>query len=251
MEGEFTIDVQRDYGNRHKGKMAFLLGCGVSLDEVDTDLLKPYITMGINQSLFKLPDPDYFFTCDGLIFINGLLDIINREKTEVIFIEELCPEYNYDTFAKERNLPKFGLVRRKYNIPEPESSTARNTDNALAFGKSSVHPAAHLLHIMGCDPIVLLGCECRFTGALHSFWMLEKYRSQLLPAYLDANGNPFHPTPYPQHLQGYLNEFKEYWERMKNLEPSIPIINACNGVMTNLPKMTLAEVLDTYGDRKK
>lgn len=250
-------NLQEEFRDIHKGKMGFLLGTGVSLDTVDTDRLKPYVTVGINGSLFKMPDPDYLFTCDGGITLYGLLGIVSKDTTLLIAYEGNFSEGGIQQISEAYSIPKYSAIRRKVSENSKESATMRAEDDKLIFGLSSVHCAAHLMYIMGCNPIVLLGCDCKMTNGLYSFWMLPQYRDKLTPSYIDEAGNANlpHPTGYRERIYkdipGYLSSFKNYWEKMKQYAPTVPIIDACDSEMSCFPKMSLDKVLEIYGDLKK
>lgn len=241
----------------HKDKMAFLIGAGVSFDAVDVEKLKPYITLAINEVAFKLPNPDYFFTCDGGLTEYGLLDIISKNTHLILSNEYDFTDEGIVQLLQKYNFTQISSVKRKTNDSTVESATMRKTDDKLVFGLSSAHCAAHLLYIMGCNPIVLLGCDCKFTAQLYAYWMLPKYKELLTSYYIDEQGNANLPHPgvhketMIRNLPGHLSAIRQYWEMMHKLAPDAFFINACDGAMQGFIKMTLDEVLDRYKQRVK
>jgi hypothetical protein len=248
----------QDFRDIHKGKMAFLIGGGVSIDAIEEETLKPYITTVVNDVIIKITKPDYFFSCDGGVYQYDLLDYIPKESSTKVFLTGELIDDNFEgTNIRGKSIDHFYSLNRKDNYPEPESTTMRLTDEITIKGLTSLHPAAHLLWVMGCDPIVLLGCECKFTDGVFSFYMLPKYKHLLNKHYINDEGNADLPLPgkhkeiLRKDLPGHLSAFRQYWDKMKKLAPDIPIIDACNSAMVAYPKMTLEEVLQKYGDRTK
>jgi hypothetical protein len=248
--------IQEEFKDIHKGKLAFLLGTGVSFADVEVAKIHPYITMAINGVLFKYPNPTYLFSCDGGLFYYGLLNIVSKNTHLILSNEFDFSDEGVEVKMKEYAITNYTNVKRKWGVAKTESVTMRNTDDSLVFGLSSVHCAAHLLYIMGCNPIVLIGCDCRFTRGVYSYWMLPEYKDKILPAYINEEGEADLPHPgkhkeiMKRNLPGHLSEFKQYWETMHRLAPQVPIIDACDSAISCFPKMTLEEVLKNYGDRK-
>lgn len=247
--------VQKEFRDIHKGKLAFLIGAGPSFADVDTTLLDPYITMVVGPAIFAYQKPTYFFSCDGTFYSHKLYKIIPKE-TKTIHGGNIEGKTGWMNF---KDLYVF-YADRKYDSPEPERNTMRNSDEKLIFGLSSAHPAAHLLHIMGCDPIVLLGCECRYSKGVQGVWMLPQYRDRLTPEIVEDYGggnfmeahiaNKARSSGYDGGSDGYLSGFANLWNKIHSYAPNVSIVDSCNSVMTCFPKMSIEGVIENYGDRK-
>jgi hypothetical protein len=248
--GQFT-DIQATFGDIHKGKLGFLIGGGMSAFSVDPKELKPYVTMVLNEAIFKFDDTTYFFSCDGAAFHAGLL----RRLAELNHATKaIIPSHK--TPAEPGPMPpeRFFCVQRKEGIVKQAFT---NKDDRLVFGTSSAHPAAHLLQIMGCDPIVLLGCDCLIKEGAYAFWHLPPYCDNMTSFYQTTFGKDI-KTNYDRisqqrgsaPLDAMLGTHHDYWMHMASITPKIPIVDASEGRLECFPRMKLKEVLKTYGDRK-
>lgn len=255
-------DIQRTFRNIHQDKMAFLIGTGPSFNSVNIDLLRPYVTMVLNASIVRFNDPTYLFSTDSSIYDYDYLDYINKEETTKVVLEEYnFPHDSEYTEIRGKSLEHFyGFRRRGYYDDQPDP---RNTDDTIIMGLSSAHCAAHMLYIMGCNPIVLLGCECKYDDINYAYWVLsgnEKYVTD--KHWKEAEKTDESLANYHLHAiwrgQGfdgksdnYLRGFARYWGKMWEFNPNMGIIDACDSIMQCFPKMTLEEVLEKYGDRVK
>lgn len=247
--------IQNEFRDKHKGKLAFILGTGVSLDSVEEEQLKPYVTMAINAAVLKFNNPTYFFTCDGALFQYDLLDYLSKEETTQVFLlHDYIPEENISDI-RGKPIEHFHTFHRK-NMKDAESWTMRETDEELVFGLSSAHTAAHLLHIMGCDPIVLIGCDCCYSNGVYAYWMLPRYKD-VIPKYYweQAKGKDFASwyigykgIGYSGKSDNYQSSHVQYWNKMRSAAPSVNIIDSSCG-NTGFSYKTLTEVFDLWGDR--
>ena len=53
-----------DFKDKHKGEIAFLLGGGPSLHDLDIDLIKDHVCIAVNSSIAKYPDSNFFISDD-------------------------------------------------------------------------------------------------------------------------------------------------------------------------------------------
>lgn len=257
-------DVQKEFRDIHKGKLAFLLGTGVSLDEIDENLLRPYVTMAIGDSLIKMSDPTYTWNTDGHIFKFQTFQLLTSDKTKILIDApaigtegEESTEIETEGLFKGIHPNRVFAVKRK-DVPDPERHIARDSDNRVVFGISAAQGGAHLLHIMGCDPIVLLGHDCRYYNGIYAFWMLPKYFPyKIPPQMLEICGDTpaqkwiekFSKTHYSGDDDGMLSANRQDWEKTK-FEPYSRIIDASlNGSLKVFPKMSFNEIMKQYGDR--
>jgi hypothetical protein len=238
------------YRNRHKDRMAFLLGCGPSLAAVDTALLKPYVTMAVAEAIVKLPDPTYFFSCDGFLWLHGLFDAARNSPSTAIILG-CAPGVAQQ--ATRLDVHEGHLIARKWDLPPHMNNVPRLDDDRLVVGAVSSHPALHLLLVMGCDPIVLLGMDGGPIDGVHGFWMLPEYYAKA-PAPLRAF---YGEDPIAEHAKRHsdaenvLGGADELWAQLgAQSAASARIINASPASkITCFEKMDLKAVLDKYGGK--
>jgi hypothetical protein len=106
---------------------------------------------------------------------------------------------------------------------------------------------------MGCDPIILLGCDCCYEGMNRYYWQFEgeekcfRLNGERVFSFPNAgivNGKP---------LDSHSRDFLQYWQAVSRQanKQGINIISASGGLLDAFPRMTLEEVLEKFGDRKR
>jgi hypothetical protein len=243
------VGLQSRFRGIHQNKLAFMLGTGVSIMNENLDLIKPFITMALNESILLFPEPTYFFSCDWDVGPLGLMEkAVEAKNTIPIF----AGEFDYE--EQEVN----GKI--KYIIPRKTGKTHENTlreiDDALILGVLSSHVGVNLLYIMGCNPIVLIGIDGGPTNGASNFYFLEenfKYTTKEMRArygetfevFITNIKARFNASHYDSYMTG-----NGAWEKLKQDVPTIPIINtSLNSGITCFTKMSLEEVLANYGDK--
>ena len=246
-----------DFQNKHAGQMGFVLGAGPSLHFQDTSLLRDYPVFAVNSAILKVPQCDYFVTddsaaadwnyyqmtakrsnCHKLLFKNkleGLVDIFEPEK--VVWYDHVAG-HNPDFNAK--NLEGYSM--------------SKDASQPIVAARTSAGSAVHLAYIMGCDPIVLLGCDSCFRNGKRYFWQFPGERnafrmSSPKPVYCRADRGSLNGKPVDQHCC----DFNEYWKRFaKANQGKANIIYASEGGLIDaFSTATLKEVLTAFGNRKK
>ena len=130
---------------------AFIIGNSPSLDDIDLKPLKHHFTIGINRAFYVI-DPTILMWQDSELWWNHRAEI---GRTKAI------------KFCKDLADPKgrfyhFKLANGGYKLPERPS---------LLHGRGSTGPLAfQLAWIMGCNPIVMLGMDCRYRDGKTDFY---------------------------------------------------------------------------------
>lgn len=246
-----------DFQNKHMGKMAFVIGSGPSLHFQDVSPLKDYVTFAVNSAILKIPRCDYFVTddsssaewnyyqltarssnCYKLLFQNKLNDDVSHFNAEKVVWYDHVVGHNPDFDAK--NLNGYEMTK--------------TADKPIVAARTSTGSAVHLAYIMGCDPIVLLGCDCCHRNGKRYFWQFPDERNAVRlknnkPVYCRADKGSFKGKPVDQHCL----DFYEYWRRFSRVnQGKTNIIYASEGGLIDVfPSMTLAETLQKFGDRRK
>src|SRR5574343_930941 len=220
------MNIQSEFRDIHKNKLAFILGAGVSITEADLSLIKPYITMCINESILLYNEPNYYLSCNGDSFTFGLFDKASESKnTTLITPGEFDFEKTYYNGQPYYKLP------RKFK--EKDCNLANKDDTHLIVGATSTEVGAHLLYIMGCSPIVLLGIDaCRLKG-YQAFYFMPEYFNILPQKMKDKHGqtygtffNSLQANYQKYHYDTYIGHIGiKIWEGFKQNSPDLNIIN--------------------------
>jgi hypothetical protein len=144
--------------NIHKGQRCFIICNGPSLKKVDLSLLRNEITFGVNSIFLKYEEmgflPTYYAVMDDMVIedrrkeINSLtlckakkfLPIDSayalKDDRDVVWIN--CPDMN-----GEETIPSFSKCPELF----------------IFHGSTITFICIQLAHLMGCDPVYLIGCD--------------------------------------------------------------------------------------------
>jgi hypothetical protein len=240
--------------DRHNGEIVFVVGAGPSLHFQDMDLLREHIVIAVNSALPKVPFCDYFVADDiGVKHWNYYQDILPKLYcTSILYREKLKDEashlrpdqvvwFNHKWWfdPKSGNYNPDGLVMTK-DITKP-----------IIGARTTAGSAVHLAHIMGGNPIVLLGCDCCYHGRNRYYWQFPGevpcFRHTGEKVFSTPNKGVKNGRPVDSHSMDFL----EYWKALaeKAEESGIHIIDASDGLLDCFEQMTLEEVLSNYDSR--
>lgn len=242
--------------NKHKGAMGFVIGGGPSLHFQNVSALKKYVTISVNSGILKMPECDYFLSddigakhwnyyqttakdskCLKLLYEDKLKDCVSHFRAEeVIFFRH---KWWYSPETEETNLAGLEM-----------------TKDALApiiGARTSAASAVHFLYIMGCDPIVLLGCDSCYRKGKRYFWQFpgepRAFRLNGEPVFCSANKGLHKGQPIDSHCRDFDNYWKQFAKQNKD---RAEIIYASEGgIIDCFPMMTLNEVLEKYSEKIK
>ncbi len=235
------IDL-RNYIDRHKGKMGFVLGSGPSLRNLDPELLTSHIAIAINSSLVKVPKAQYYFTCDQSMTLwkswsmlkDCECDLILASNNGLAAYDSRTGIFSFDGISKER----IQYIGRK-------EDNRMDKGDKLIKGSSSVHAAAHFAYVLGCSPIVLLGCDCRYVEGKKWFYQFPNQPvDELLKPEYDKYRKPLAHYSPGSVTDGELNHHIRIWREIAN-QRVVNITDASRGVLTMFPQKSLKEI---FGD---
>ena len=140
--GKMAYKDPGEWGGRMKDVPCFILGNGPSIGKQNLSLLDGYFTVGINR-IFFLYDPTVLIWQDLALWI--------QEKKRVMETKAL-------KFVRRGADTRGGFYAFKLEGKDP-----RLTDNIKTlYGRGSSGSVTYqFVHALGCNPIVLLGMDCR------------------------------------------------------------------------------------------
>jgi len=153
--------VVNKWRHRLKGMPCFIVGNGPSLDKIFIHKLDDYFTIGINR-VFKKD---------------------NFDPTVLMW-------QDIDMWITERHtIMKLQAIKLARNVSDPRgiSHTFRTvagefkltTDLVTLYGSGATAPLAFQVAIyLDCDPIILVGCDCRYAGGKTNFYGINKFHKQ-------------------------------------------------------------------------
>ncbi len=208
---------------------AYLLGSGPSLRHLEPERLKGCV-IACNSAILKAPSADYYFATDGGVSYFGSFDMLNDLACKIV-LGSRCAHFAYNMGRCKTptdRIIRLPYERHGYDLSQPK----------LIVGLSCVHVAAHFAWLLGCSPLVLIGCDCATEEGKVWAWEFEGETTETIhpnhPGFIGREGE-----------KKYLGGFSTGWERIKAQTPhELPILNASGGTYDTWPRISLE---DAYG----
>jgi hypothetical protein len=237
-----------DFHNKHKGRLAFVIGSGPSIHFEKLDGLQDHLVFAVNSALPRFRFANYFVSDD-----EGIIDWD--------YFHKILPKFGGTSFLSESKFKSFIYGMQKHTVLyegqshyDPFTKALNNealriTDDSskpVVAARSSCGAAVHIAHLMGCSPIVLLGNDCCYAaGDKAHFWQFPgEHKPQRVRGYT----LPGRKTMIRgKSLDDDHREIMDYWTTFGQVNPHLNIINAStNGVLDCFPKMPLVDIMARY-----
>jgi len=152
---EQAVKPVKEWANRLKNIPCFIVGNGTSLDkelpEDKISKLEPYFTIGINRAFLRIETTLLMWQDMSLWF---------QERKKVSKLKSVL--LARDRADPENHAFHFRLAGREYKlVNDPTTLYGRGSSGALAF---------QLAYSFGCNPVILLGMDCKYSGNKTNFY---------------------------------------------------------------------------------
>jgi len=244
-----------DLQDCNKGKLGFVIGAGPSLHFQDIELLRDYITIAVNSAIVKANFFDYFLSDDQAVRHWQYFYDLSKLKCICLLYDKKLKGYTKhiksDRIVWFTHKCWYDPSKRTYN--SEGLILTKDAQKPIVGSRTSSGSGIHMAYIMGINPIVLLGHDCCFHKGKRYFWQFpgEKKTCRISggPVIIYANKGKVSGQPVDNHSLDFLY----YWENFSKQSKSqnINIINASGGILDSFPRMSIKEVLEQYGDRKR
>jgi len=139
-----------------KNAPCFILGNGPSLNDSDISSLSPYFTLGINRAFLKI-DPTITLWQD--------IEFWHSERKQIVRLSSIKVCRNT---ADPQN--------RFYHFRQQPGDFAVPKHPGCLYGMGTTGPiAVQFAHALGCNPIILLGMDCKVRDGKTDFYGNNKY----------------------------------------------------------------------------
>lgn len=140
----------------HAGKRIWLLGCGVSLLDINTHQIpEDDIIICCNSSVLYAHRFDYACFTDGLMkYWKYYTNLKDHPCKVIIFNQAEIPAVKEETYFIAKRWPGTKMSKE---------------DTEVIFGQDVVHCALHFAYMLGGREIILCGCDC-FVEKPHYHW---------------------------------------------------------------------------------
>lgn len=233
-----NIDAIR---GKHQGRLAIVAGSGPSLRHLTPEAASKHVMIAVNNSIIKFPEAQYFFSCDPGNTLKYAWQFMKPLKCKILLGVSAAGGFGtYSPFMEGGNYKhgfaedRFVYIDRKVN---DNIAVMKPDDRQILFGTSSTHCALHVAFLMGCSPIVLVGCDCGpEDGKMEytDFPGQEQYRNYVMPELKK------HLVPADRTL---LGGFVSYWDHIGASNPNVNILNCGNAVMPSIEPAKLKDVI--------
>lgn len=159
---KINIDQEKTcfkWKNLLKDVPCFVLGNGPSISKCPVSKLKNYFTIGINKA-YLLIDPSILFWQDIEFFYTNRQNICKTKaiKYSTSYADPLGKYYHYKIDGNNYELP---------------------TKEGILHGRGSSGPLAfEIAWFLGCNPIILIGMDCKYIGEKTDFYGKNTFHKQ-------------------------------------------------------------------------
>lgn len=230
--------------NIHAGRLAIIAGAGPSLRHLQPEQAEKHIMLAVNSAIIKFPKAPYFFSCDPGVTLQRSWELIKTLTCKILIGRPKGPEGfgAYDSKTGGRYIDgaedRFIHIIRK---PDEYSFAFHPNDQHIVFGHSSAHCACHTAFLMGCSPIVLVGCDCGVEDGKRYYYDFPGQEQYADDVAKEENKKLFARVDTP-----ILSSFINYWDRIGSDNPNVQILNCSNAVIPNIQPAKLEDVLRQY-----
>lgn len=242
------IDTLKD---KHKDKTCFVVASGPTLHFQEISFIKNHISIAINAGIAKIPFANYFLTDDHDVQNwNYWRDILpNIDANLLLYQDKPWKPFGRDLLDKTiwfKHKAWYDPANNRYY----NDGLVMTKDPKLPIigARNSAASSIHFAYIMGCDPIILLGCDCCFIDNNKYFWQFDN--EPLVKRVSSRDTVPF----YKNKLMKYKNkmidpcffEFIKYWQELSKQceKQNIRVYDGSDGVLDCFEKINI----NKYGD---
>lgn len=226
----------QDYAKKYSGKIGFIIASGTSVLNLSADqisAIRNNVAIYVNAGVMlhpKIQSPNSFFVSDDNNILNWSWAkkhfMQNRDIVSFLYKDRLEPYVaslgsNYHLYThKVWYCPK---IKMYY-----ESGLVLTEDEPIIGTPTSAGSAVHIAHILGCDKIVLVGCDCaKSKDGKNHFW-----------EYFPTKDQPKKKNSQMNKMAYTAKNFIYFWECLykQSLIQNIKIETINNDVLTWYPK---------------
>lgn len=230
-----------DFSNIHEGKTAIVLGSGPSLRDFDYSIWNDnFVSFGINSSIAKVPDCDYFVSDDnGILFWTYYKDYIVPSKcTKFLYSKKL------EKYAKLIPVDD-KIFYDHYEWNPKHKSNIQLTDDPnipIIAARTSLASAMHIAYIMGIRNFLLFGVDCRVEDNKRYFWEFEDQ------PFVEPTIKEITSDKYLGSSDIHFAEFYQYWEAFEEYNKDKITVHDCsNGLLDMFDKMSIDDAIKKFG----
>lgn len=238
----------KDLEGKHAGKPGLIVGSGPSLYGIKPESLKEIgVIFAVNSSISKMTNADYFICDDyGVRTWDYYLDVL--PKTDAI---SLLYEKKLKGQTSHLNKEKVLFFNHKWWY-DPKSKThnpdglvmTKNAEDPIIGARTAAGTAVHWAYIMGCDPIILVACDCCYMHGKRYYWQFpgERKCKRITGEKVFCHNNRGSHQGYA--VDSHSMDFIEYWTAFAKSNPDANILDASVGPLNVFKKLSIEDLLN-------
>jgi hypothetical protein len=234
------MESLEEFRDIHDGRACFLFGAGPSLHFIEADRVRNHVTIAVNSGIMKVKWCDYFVSDDiGIVSWNYYTEILPKLNCKKLLykdkLKDHCDHLS-DVFLFEHTW-WYSPEKKEYNY----NGLILNKTGPIIGSRVSMGSALHFAYLMGCNPIILLGNDCRIKDGKRYFWQYEGEESPQR-----ISGPSFSKSTQNFGFDQY--SFVEYWSVLASvnkdlIQSSLNIIDCSDSALNCFQKMSFEEAI--------
>jgi hypothetical protein len=243
-----SVKTTNDLKDIHKDKLCFIFGAGPSLHFIDTEPLRDYVSITVNSGVLKAKWCDYFLSDDvGVCTWSYYTDVLPKLGCiKLLYKDKLSNKCQHlSNVMLFSHTWWYSPSTKSYNPP----GICLTKQEPIIGAINSVGSAVHFAYIMGCNPVVLMGCDCSYKDGHRYFWQYEGEEKPHRVASMRVISDSYYEKDYTEKSLVYWNVLAESNKRI--LESEMRVFDSSDGILDCFPKMSIHNIMEEYGARKK
>jgi len=236
--------------NIHKDKRCIILASGPSLHHLDIQNIKTDdIVIAINAGIVKYSKSQYFLSDDNDVQNWNYWDTILPQCEAKLLLYKDKPWQKISSIRYERIIWYkhkcwYDLFKNIYYDDGLELT--KEAHLPIIGARNSSGSAIHFAYIMGCNPIILVGCDCCFKDDKKYFWQFEQ--EPIVKRLKNKDTIPINPIKKINYNGKQIDtcflEFVEYWNALSKQcdKYKIKIYDASDGALSCFEKMDIKNI---------
>lgn len=227
----------KDFKDKHKGKIGFIAGAGPSARHVDPDVLSDHVVFSVNSSIKKFNKCDYYVIDDWDVMNWDYFDYARGlDCTKLLYRKHFS---KHESLFRPDNYVFYSHKEYAVNgIVQPQNLKLSKSEPIIG-ARTVAASAIHLAYTMGCDPIVLIGVDCKYEDDKRYFWQFPGeemcYRK---------DGKQYNLPTNEDQKDTHCIDFVEYWKYFSDINSDMNICNLkSTGQLDIFKEVTLGDIL--------
>lgn len=230
------------YNGIYKGSKALIIGSGPSVSNVDFSLTGDCVTIAVNSGYLANLKSQFFLSDDQSVMDWSYFfrELQNSPTTIALLYENKFRHISH--VLGERSV----VFRHRKGYHITDKYIHSDSRNYIAQARTSIGSAIHVAHIMGCNPIGIIGLDGYYVNGVRYFWQENPSKYNYPFRTPLKSTRIFRRIIQDEKLvDDDLNEISSYWNlHGKEFQKKCSVYNlSSNSLIEVFPKIDMKEFL--------